>query len=158
MVWQVRSIGKRDYGHLFKLGDELIQFAPLHSLLAGSVADMVPVNVGILLSDDAKRQARSAPVPGPLEKGLQEQRSPVKSFEGLMTSSWKVWPPQPPPSPGTTSNADAARWVYECSGCGWHKQAAAWLLPSVCARHPVCSTTHTTPLHCHPKPGHCFQR
>ena len=91
----MRSIGKRDYGHLFKLGDELIQFGGLHALLASSVADMVPVNVAILLSDDAKRQARSSASAGAYDRRSvdgkgEQQRAPVKSFEGLMTSPWKV--------------------------------------------------------------------
>ena len=46
LFWpQVRSIGKRDCGNLFKLGDDMIQFGGLHALLAASVADMLPVNV-----------------------------------------------------------------------------------------------------------------
>ena len=56
IIVQVRSIGKRDYNSLFKLGDEMIQFQGLHALLAAAVADMVPVNVGVLLSEDVKRQ------------------------------------------------------------------------------------------------------
>ena len=55
---QVRSIGKRDCSNLFKLGDEMIQFMQLHHLLASSVAEMMPVNVAVLFSDEAKRQAR----------------------------------------------------------------------------------------------------
>ena len=58
---QVRSIGKRDYNSLFKLGDEMIQFQGLHTLLAAAVADMVPGNVGVLLSEDVKRQVRVPP-------------------------------------------------------------------------------------------------
>ena len=53
---QVRSIGKRDYNPLFKLGDEMIQFQGLHRLLAIAVSEMVPVNVAVLLSEDIKRQ------------------------------------------------------------------------------------------------------
>ena len=55
---QVRSIGKRDCSNLFKLGDEMIQFMQLHHLLASSVAEMMPINVAVLFSDEAKRQAR----------------------------------------------------------------------------------------------------
>jgi len=55
---QVRSIGKRDCGNLFKLGDEMIQFAGLHGLLAASVAEMLPVSLAALLGEDAKRAAR----------------------------------------------------------------------------------------------------
>ena len=88
---QVRSIGKRDYGGLFKLGDEMIQFGGLHTLLAGSVADMVPVNTSILLSEDAKRQARATGYgdAGGATAGPGRKAS-IKSFEDLMTSPWKV--------------------------------------------------------------------
>ena len=55
---QVRSIGKRDCGNLFKLGDDMIIFLSLHQLLASSVADMLPVNVSVLLCDEAKKLAR----------------------------------------------------------------------------------------------------
>ena len=59
LLLQVRSIGKRDYNSLFKLGDEMIQFQGLHTLLAAAVAESVPVNVGVLLSEDVKRQVRT---------------------------------------------------------------------------------------------------
>ena len=58
LLRQVRSIGKRDYNPLFKLGDEMIQFQGLHGLLALAVSEMVPVNVAVLLSEDVKRQVR----------------------------------------------------------------------------------------------------
>lgn len=88
---QVRSIGKRDCGNLFKLGDELIQFGGLHALLAASVADMLPVSPGVLLSDDAKRLARSTKGRDGDDVALDVDRSSAaKSFEGLMSSPWKV--------------------------------------------------------------------
>lgn len=91
---QVRSIGKRDCGNLFKLGDDMIQFGGLHALLAASMADMLPVNVGLLLSDDAKRQSRAATAKRqasgvlPYDDG---HGASAKSFEGLMNSPWKVY-------------------------------------------------------------------
>ena len=93
LLWQVRSIGKRDCGNLFKLGDDMIQFGGLHALLAASVSDMLPVNVSVLLSDDAKRLARAttAKMSG---SGIQAYNdmaaASTKSFEGLMNSPWKV--------------------------------------------------------------------
>ena len=90
---QVRSIGKRDCGNLFKLGDDMIQFGGLHALLAASVADMLPVNVGLLLSDDAKRQSRAATARRQASGVLPHEDghgAAVKSFEGLMNSPWKV--------------------------------------------------------------------
>ena len=71
----------------------MIQFGGLHALLAASVADMLPVNVGLLLSEDAKRQSRAATAKRqasgvlPYEDGYG---TAVKSFEGLMNSPWKV--------------------------------------------------------------------
>ncbi len=90
---QVRSIGKRDCGNLFKLGDDMIQFGGLHALLAASVADMLPVNVGLLLSEDAKRQSRAATAKRAASGALPHEDghgAAVKSFEGLMNSPWKV--------------------------------------------------------------------
>ncbi len=91
---QVRSIGKRDCSSLFKLGDEMIAFTALHQLLASSVADMLPVNVSVLLCDEAKRLARQSNprVEGsPLRQTSVELSQPgSKTFEGLMSSPWKV--------------------------------------------------------------------
>ena len=89
--WQVRSIGKRDCGNLFKLGDEMIQFGGLHALLAASVAEMLPVSLAGLLSEDAKRAARSAAA----KRGTHEpaEAAVAKSFEGLMNSPWKACAP-----------------------------------------------------------------
>ncbi|KAK9842297.1 hypothetical protein WJX81_005127 [Elliptochloris bilobata] len=84
---KVRSIGKRDCGNLFKLGDEMIQFGGLHALLAASVAEMLPVSLAALLSEDAKRAARSAAA----KRGAPDaaEAAAAKSFEGLMNSPWK---------------------------------------------------------------------
>ena len=96
----MRSIGKRDCSSLFKLGDEMIAFNALHQLLASSVADMLPVNVSVLLCDEAKRLARqgnprlSSREASPSRQASLEPSQPgSKSFEGLMTSPWKVLPP-----------------------------------------------------------------
>lgn len=88
---QVRSIGKRDCGNLFKLGDEMIQFGGLHALLAASVAEMLPVSLAALLSEDAKRAARSAAA----KRAAHEpaEAAAAKSFEGLMNSPWKARAP-----------------------------------------------------------------
>ena len=103
---QVRSIGKRECSNLFKLGDELIQFGELHQLLAASVADMLPVNASVLLSDDAKQLARStgslarqsSTADGSSYEAANAEMSGLpatKSFEGLMNSPWKVIPQNP---------------------------------------------------------------
>ena len=97
----MRSIGKRDCGNLFKLGDDMIQFGGLHALLAASVADMLPVKVGLLLSDDAKRQSRAATARRQASGAVpydDASGGPAKSFEGLMNSPWKVSAPQPLPA------------------------------------------------------------
>lgn len=97
---QVRSIGKRDCSSLFKLGDEMIAFSALHHLLASSVADMLPVNVSVLLCDEAKRLARqgnprlASGDASPSKQATIEASQPgSKSFEGLMSSPWKVHAP-----------------------------------------------------------------
>ena len=92
---QVRSIGKRDCGNLFKLGDEMIQFAGLHGLLAASVAEMLPVSLAALLGEDAKRAARAASA----KRGAPDapEAATTKSFEGLMNSPWKVRARAPAP-------------------------------------------------------------
>ena len=97
----MRSIGKRDCGNLFKLGDDMIQFGGLHALLAASVADMLPVKVGLLLSDDAKRQSRAATARRQASGAMPYDDTPggpAKSFEGLMNSPWKVSSLQPLPA------------------------------------------------------------
>ena len=103
----MRSIGKRDCGNLFKLGDDMSQFGGLHALLAASVADMLPVKVGLLLSDDAKRQSRAATArrqaSGAMPYG-DVLGGPAKSFEGLMNSPWKVSTPQPLPACSTATH------------------------------------------------------
>ncbi|KAL3147636.1 hypothetical protein ABBQ38_014686 [Trebouxia sp. C0009 RCD-2024] len=93
---KVRSIGKRDCSSLFKLGDEMIAFSALHHLLASSVADMLPVNVSVLLCDEAKRLARqgnprlASGDASPSKQATIEASQPgSKSFEGLMSSPWK---------------------------------------------------------------------
>ncbi len=76
----------------------MIAFSALHQLLAASVADMLPVNVSVLLCDEAKRLARqgnprvSGPDGSPMNRQLSvEQSQPgSKTFEGLMSSPWKV--------------------------------------------------------------------
>ena len=95
----MRSIGKRDCSSLFKLGDDMIAFTALHQLLSNSVADMLPVNVSVLLCDEAKRLARQGNprVSGGAEgsplhsrSSMEESQPGSKTFEGLMSSPWKV--------------------------------------------------------------------
>ncbi|KAK9829628.1 hypothetical protein WJX72_006968 [[Myrmecia] bisecta] len=86
---KVRSIGKRDCSNLFKLGDEMIQFQQLHQLLALSVADMLPVDVSQLLSEDAKRQARQGALRRNSSGAAPDAAPATKSIEGLMNSPWK---------------------------------------------------------------------
>lgn len=53
---QVRGVGKRGgTAHLFRLGDDLINFGALHKLLAASVPEMMPVAVTELLVDGAQK-------------------------------------------------------------------------------------------------------
>ena len=66
----------------------MIQFGALHGLMAGAVGDMLPVNIAVLLGDDAKRLARAAGLKRPGD--VSDNGPAPKSFEGLMNSPWKV--------------------------------------------------------------------
>lgn len=78
----MRSLGRKQCGGLFLLGDELINMTALHSLLAVSVSEMLPVNIGVLFSVDAKRLARAS--------SLNTALGGPPSYESLMNSPWKV--------------------------------------------------------------------
>jgi len=99
---KVRSIGRRDCGGLFKLGDDMIQFGGLHALLAGSVAEQLPVSAAVLLGDDAKRAARAAAAAarggdrgrgggggGAHGDAASTPATSARSYEDLMASPWK---------------------------------------------------------------------
>ena len=55
---KMRVVGKPHLQQLFKLADSFIGLADLHIALGGIIAEEVPINVTLLLSDDAKRSAR----------------------------------------------------------------------------------------------------
>ncbi|KAL4420012.1 hypothetical protein ABPG75_007110 [Micractinium tetrahymenae] len=55
---KARTFGLPYGSKLFRLGNSLVNFTAVHEALGDSVADMLPVNVGVLLSEDAKRTAR----------------------------------------------------------------------------------------------------
>lgn len=82
---KVRTIGLREGGLLLRLGDALIFFTPLHDTLGDTIADMLPVNIAMLLSDEAKKSARRRPTPS--------RSSPVKTPPGTeqmaSVSQWK---------------------------------------------------------------------
>jgi len=95
---KVRSIGRRDCGGLFKLGDDMIQFGGLHALLARSVAEQLPVSAAVLLGEDAKRAARAAAAAargGDRGRGggggghADAPAASARSYEDLMASPWK---------------------------------------------------------------------
>jgi hypothetical protein len=44
---KMRTIGRKEFGQLLRLGDELIVFGGLQEVLGDSVADMLPVNVAV---------------------------------------------------------------------------------------------------------------
>lgn len=56
---RVRSIGKRDVGNMFKFGDDMINFVALHGMLAESVADVVVVDINVLLGQVRNDYAHS---------------------------------------------------------------------------------------------------
>lgn len=55
---KVRVVGKPDLQFLFKLADAFIGLTDLHIALGGVIAEEIPVDVALLLSEDAKRSAR----------------------------------------------------------------------------------------------------
>ena len=55
---KMRVIGKPDLQQLFKLADSFIGLTDLHVALGAVVSEEIPVNVALLLSEDAKRSAR----------------------------------------------------------------------------------------------------
>lgn len=69
----------------------MIQFAALHHLLAASIADMVPVKVNLLLSEEAKRLARQGTTRA-LRSGGSAIEAPVTNE--WMLSPWKVCRPR----------------------------------------------------------------
>ncbi|KAL6770143.1 hypothetical protein ACKKBG_A33770 [Auxenochlorella protothecoides x Auxenochlorella symbiontica] len=85
---KMRTIGRKEGALLLRLGDELIGFGALHECLAGAIADTLPVTVGVLLSDQAKRSAR--------------RRGPAPNGSPAVTP--------PPGSPGWSPGAGAQSW------------------------------------------------
>jgi myosin-5 len=90
---KMRSVGRPDLDQLFRLGDSFIGLTELHAALGAAVAESLPVDVALLLSDDAKRSARrrsSAPHRAAL--ALAPNLSPVAAGAGAA-------PCDPPSSP-----------------------------------------------------------
>ena len=82
----MRALGRKQCGGLFMLADDLMNFSRLHSQVALSVSEMLPVTISMLFSEDAKRIASTT--------GTPDQPIPpsdVTSFQTLMTSPWKVF-------------------------------------------------------------------
>ena len=90
---KVRSIGRRDCGGLFRAGDDMIQFAGLHALVASSITDALPLSAGELLGEDAKRAARAAAASarraGAAAAPFDGDAAAARSYEELMASPWK---------------------------------------------------------------------
>lgn len=91
---KMRTIGRKEGGFLLRLGDELIAFAPLHQVLAATVADTLPVSVSVLLSDQAKRTARrrggAGTSPGGASAVNGGHPSPAAWSPGTGISSWQA--------------------------------------------------------------------
>jgi myosin V len=62
---KMRVVGKPDLQQLFKLADSFIGLTDLHVALGGVIAEEIPVNVALLLSEEAKRCARRRSVTRP---------------------------------------------------------------------------------------------
>jgi hypothetical protein len=55
---KVQTVGRAELAVLLRVGDGFIGLTDLHLKLGQAVADSLPVNVTLLLSEDAKRSAR----------------------------------------------------------------------------------------------------
>jgi hypothetical protein len=91
----VGALGRKQCGGLFLLADDLLNLTALHAQLAVSVAEMLPISIATLFSDEAKRLAGSTE-PGtprtpdtPGQPGTPQQQG-ATSFHRLMNSPWKV--------------------------------------------------------------------
>lgn len=85
---KVRGVGKRGgEAHLFRLGDELINFTALHQLLAVSIPEMMPVVVSDLLLSKQDRK-RSEGLRAVINEASKDGKEPL-SFQNLMNSPWK---------------------------------------------------------------------
>ena len=84
----MKTLNQKHYGGLFLLADELIKFKRLHSQIALSVSEMLPINMAMLFSDEAKRLASTTATP---DSGGPQKLAP--SYQALMTSPWKVGRP-----------------------------------------------------------------
>jgi myosin-5 len=61
---KMRVVGKPDLQQLFKLADSFIGLTDLHVALGGVIAEEIPVNIALLLSEEAKKCARRRSVTG----------------------------------------------------------------------------------------------
>lgn len=125
---QVRSLGRQQFGGLFTLGDELINLQPLHSLLAVSVSEMLPVNIAVLFSADAKRLARSGSLGQPGGRGM----GPAPSYESLMTSPWKVRNLLAPCKLEDDSTKNLPALEHKRTNAGWRHRAVQRRITDPC--------------------------
>ncbi|KAI7836877.1 hypothetical protein COHA_009277 [Chlorella ohadii] len=108
-----RTVGRREYSHLLRLSDALINCTPVHEALGDSIADALPVSVAVLLSDEAKRVARRrghAPVsPGPDESpgggGGDAAQSPWRALLGGVSNVLEALRAEGVPAPAVRAVA-----------------------------------------------------
>ncbi|KAL4419268.1 hypothetical protein ABPG77_004826 [Micractinium sp. CCAP 211/92] len=93
---KARTFGLPYGSKLFRLGNSLVNFTAVHEALGDSVADMLPVNVAVLLSEDAKRTARRR---GPGEISPSREGSPWRALLGGVGNVLEVLRAEGVPAP-----------------------------------------------------------
>lgn len=101
-LMKIRSVGKSDLGVLFALADRFIGCTDLHVVLGKEIAGLLPINVALLLSDEAKRYARRRSTTGgasasstaqnhtfdgsnPIERSLSTMGQGARPWRALVT-------------------------------------------------------------------------
>lgn len=89
---KVQTVGRAELSVLLRVGDGFIGLTDLHLRLGQSVADTLPVNVGLLLSEDAKRSARrrSTLSPGGTTVGITSPADAELAKMGGAETHWRV--------------------------------------------------------------------
>ncbi|KAH7619484.1 hypothetical protein Ndes2526B_g06464 [Nannochloris sp. 'desiccata'] len=89
---KMRVVGKPDLQQLFKLADSFIGLTDLHVALGGVIAEEIPVNVALLLSEEAKRCARRRSITRPALAPMAANGSNT-SINTSATTSPTICPP-----------------------------------------------------------------
>jgi myosin V len=93
---KMRAVGFPDLDRLFHLGDEFIGLTDLHIVVGAAVAAEVPVNVALLLSEEAKRSARRRSTPQRVSSLATGSPATPSGVQTLLGSPEPIVLPQSP--------------------------------------------------------------